>query len=196
MPWSYSVVGTDLYHIVQWFFIYSILGWLIESFYMSICGKKWVNRGFVFGPICPIYGFGALAAYFVLKPVADNYVLLFVLGSVLATSWEFLVAGAMRRFLGEVWWDYTNKPFNYKGIICLESSIAWGFYVIALFAFLQKGVMMIADLYSYQVGCVAGGFLMIYYTADFAVHLCKAKFPQVPERAREVKNILLNFYRG
>lgn len=196
MPWNYPVIETDLYHLVQWFFIYSILGWLLESCYMSICERKWVNRGFVFGPICPIYGFGALAAYFVLKPFANNYLLLFILGSLLATSWEFLVAKGMKHIFGVVWWDYTDKPFNYKGILCLESSIAWGFYVIALFTFLQKGVMAIGDLYSYQTGCIIGGILMVCYTVDFAIHLCKAKYPKVPERARRFRDNLLDFHRG
>ena len=97
LPWDLSIygTGTDLYHIVQWFFIYSILGWVVETTYMSICERRFVNRGFIFGPICPIYGFGALGAYYLLKPFAGNYVLLYVLGSILATTFEFLVARLM-----------------------------------------------------------------------------------------------------
>lgn len=114
MPWNYPVIGTDIYHIVQWFFIYSILGWVVESIYMSFCEKRWVNRGFIFGPICPIYGFGAVAAYFILEPLAGNYVVLFIAGSLLATGWEWFVAKVMLHIFGEVWWDYSNKPFNYN----------------------------------------------------------------------------------
>ena len=74
-------MGVDVYYVVHWFFIYSILGWTIESIYMSFCNKKLTNRGFIRGPICPIYGVGALTVYFVLRPFAGNYLELFVFGS-------------------------------------------------------------------------------------------------------------------
>ncbi len=194
LPWDLSIygTGTDLYHIVQWFFIYSILGWTVETIYMSICEKRFVNRGFIFGPICPIYGFGALGAYFLLRPFAGNYVLLFLLGSILATTFEYLVAKLMLHIFGQVWWDYTEKPFNYKGVICLESSIVWGLYTVLLFAFLQRGVMFLTDLYSYRIGCLVGGLVMVYYLIDFTVHLCQAKFPGIPKRAREIRESFLN----
>lgn len=198
MPWDISVygTGTDLYHLVQWFFLYSILGWAVESAYMSFSERRFVNRGFIFGPICPIYGFGALGAYFLLKPFAGNYVQLYVLGSLLATGFEFLVAKLMIHLFGQVWWDYEDKPFNYKGIICLESSIAWGMYTVVMFAVLQRGVMFFSDLYSYQVGCVLGGVLMAYYLVDFTIHLCKAKYPEVPRRAIELSRSILRIDRN
>lgn len=187
---SFFWTGTDIYHIVQWFFIYSILGWFVETVYMSICEKKFVNRGFIFGPICPIYGFGALFAYFLLKPLSDNLIVLYVVGSLLATAWEFLVAKVMMAIFGEVWWDYSKKPFNYKGILCLESTIAWGFYVLILFTFLHKFVEFVSGLYPYLAGCILGGALMVYYLIDFTIHLCRAKFPEVPKKARKLKNKL------
>lgn len=203
MPWGIPVfgTGTDVYHIVQWFFIYSILGWCVETAYMSFCEKKFVNRGFIFGPICPIYGFGALGAYFLLKPFAGNYVVLYILGSLMATFFEFLVAKLMIHIFGAVWWDYKEKPYNYEGIICLESSIAWGFYTVILFAFLHRGVMFLTDSYSYLAGCIAGGALMVYYLVDFTVHLCKAKslslprpVRRIPDKVRVLKNSIRDFY--
>ena len=62
--WTRNFFGIELYYIIQWFLIYSMLGWLVESVYMSICNRKLTNRGFVRGPFCPIYGFGALIVYF------------------------------------------------------------------------------------------------------------------------------------
>lgn len=198
MPWNINVygTGTNIYYIVQWFFIYSMIGWLVESLYMSFCEKHWVNRGFIFGPICPIYGFGALGAYFLLKPFANNYVILYIGGSLMATAFEFLVAKLMLHMFGEVWWDYRDKPFNYKGILCLESSVAWGFYTVIMFAFLQRGVMFLSERYSFQVGCMLGGVLMVYYLADFTVHLCKAKFPGIPIKAKKIRQTIANLYRG
>ena len=123
---GHTFMGVDVYYVVHWFFIYSILGWTIESVYMSFCNKKLTNRGFIRGPICPIYGVGALTVYFVLRPFAGNYLELFVFGSLMATAIEFCTAKIMIRVFGGVWWDYNEKPFNYQGIICLESSIVWG----------------------------------------------------------------------
>lgn len=66
-----AVLGTDFYHIIQWFLVYGILGWIVESVYMSICNRKLTNRGFTHGPICPIYGFGALWGTDSLFPAAS-----------------------------------------------------------------------------------------------------------------------------
>lgn len=190
MPWNGMAYETDIYHIVQWFFIYSILGWCVESIYMSFCERKPMNRGFIFGPICPIYGFGALGAYFLLKPLENNYVLLYLFGSIGATFFEFLVAKLMIHIFGTVWWDYHEKPFNYQGIICLESTLAWGLYTICLFGFLHKGVMALANTYPYRIGCIGAGVLMLYYLIDFTIHLCIAKKDEMPEA---VRGLLENF---
>ena len=138
MWWNRIIFGIDGYEVVMWFLTYSMMGWLVESIYMSFCNHKITNRGFAKGPFCPIYGFGALTVFFILRPYSDNSILLFFLGSFLATTLEFLTALVMKRIFGEIWWDYHEKPFNYRGIICLESSIAWGFYTLFLFMFLQK----------------------------------------------------------
>lgn len=127
MLWTKAVLGTDVYHIIQWFLIYSILGWVVESIYMSICNRKLTNRGFVRGPICPIYGVGALTVYFLLRPVDHNLYLLYLMGCIIPTLLEYGTALLMLKIFGEVWWDYSQKPFNYKGILCLESTVAWGF---------------------------------------------------------------------
>ena len=79
------ILGRDVYHIVMWFLVYSILGWIVESVYISICNKKLTNRGCSIGPLCPIYGVGALTVYFSLYPYSHNRFLLFLLGAILAT---------------------------------------------------------------------------------------------------------------
>ncbi len=172
--WEIQILGTDVYHIVQWFFIYSILGWVVESIYMSFCNKKWTNRGFIHGPICPIYGVGALTVYFILKPFSHNYIILYFCGTILATTLEYITAIIMQRIFGCIWWDYNDKPFNYKGILCLESSIAWGFYTIFLFAFLHKWANMILGLYSRRTGEVLATILIVYYIVDFIISLIGA----------------------
>ena len=158
MWWNRMILGFDSYHVILWFLLYSILGWIVESIYMSICNRKLTNRGFAKGPFCPIYGVGALTVYFVLRPYSSNGFLLFLLGSLLATALELLTGIIMKRIFGEIWWDYHEKPFNYKGILCLESSIAWGFYTLFLFLFLQRFVEGVVARIPFLVGKIVGRF--------------------------------------
>lgn len=139
--------GTNFHHLIASFVIYSMLGWLVESIYMSICNRKLTNRGFAKVPFCPIYGFGAVLGYLILSPLRGNVVQLYIVGAVLATIFEFLVGMMMIRVLGQLWWDYNEKPFNYKGIICLESTVAWGFYAVIIVLFLHKRVIGFIDRY-------------------------------------------------
>lgn len=145
LNWSSSMFGTDFYHLVASFVIYSILGWLVESIYMSICNKKLTNRGLAKGPFCPIYGFGATLGSLILKPFAGSYMALYISGAVIATAFEYFVGVLMIKFLGALWWDYDEKPYNYKGIICLESTLAWGFYAIGVVKFLNGFITRIVD---------------------------------------------------
>ena len=181
MWWNRTFFGVGGYELVMWFLAYGMLGWLVESIYMSFCNKKLTNRGFGRGPFCPIYGVGALTVFFVLKPYSDNLVLLFFMGSFFATILEYLTALLMQRIFGEVWWDYNEKPFNYKGIICLESSIAWGFYTLFLFLFLQNTVEGIVALIPLYIGRVAGSILMTVFGFDFLSSFYKEKKDDMPE---------------
>ncbi len=172
--WTKEMFGTDVYHLVSWFIMYSMLGWLIESIYMSFCNRKLTNRGFAKSPFCPIYGFGAVGAYLMLRPLEGDYVKLYLCGSMLATLFEFFVAKLMIRLFGEVWWDYNEKPYNYKGIICLESTVAWGFYTVFLFLFLHKFVMAWVESYSYYQGIFFCKMILTIFSIDFFYHFFKA----------------------
>lgn len=181
---------TDIYHVIQWFIIYSFMGWLVESIYMSICNRKWTNRGFVFSPFCPIYAFGALIVYFLLRHFENNYLLIYLIGCLIATGFEFLTAMIMKTFFGEVWWDYNDKPFNYKGILCLESSIAWGFYSVFLFAFLQKFVNYISNLYPYRAGILFAKIVFGIYFIDFLIHVYLAKRESFEPKMTKLKETI------
>ena len=172
--WTRELLGTDVYHIVQWFLMYSLLGWFVESVYMSFCNRKVTNRGFMFSPFCPIYGFGAVIGYFLLRPLATDYIKLYFAGAILATMFEFFVAKLMQRLFGEVWWDYNDKPLNYKGILCAESSVAWGFYAIFLFAFVHKFVDGVVNRFDYERGLMVCRGMLIVLLIDFVYHFLRA----------------------
>ena len=192
MFWTRGILGTDLYHIIQWFLIYSMLGWLVESIYMSICNKKLTNRGFMRGGMCPIYGVGALTVYFLLQPVCHNIYLLYFMGCLIPTLLEFATAKLMIRIFGEVWWDYSDKPFNYKGILCLESTIAWGFYTLGLFSFLHKGVEFIVSKYSYHTGIWMSSILLLIFAVDFGYALYEQKKDSLPDALDSIKKRIRN----
>ena len=185
MWWNRVICGIDGYEVVMWFLTYSMMGWLVESIYMSFCNHKITNRGFAKGPFCPIYGFGALTVFFILRPYSDNSILLFFLGSFLATTLEFLTALVMKRIFGEIWWDYHEKPFNYRGIICLESSIAWGFYTLFLFMFLQNIVAAFVAMIPVCAGRAIGNLILIGYIMDFSATIYRQKKENLQESMDE-----------
>ncbi len=110
------------------FYIYCFLGWCFESTYVSLKnGKRWVNRGFMKGPFLPIYGSGAVIILFVTVPVMFSPLLVYVMSVFAATALELITGMVMEKLFKIKYWDYSNNFLNYKGYICLESSIAWGF---------------------------------------------------------------------
>ena len=172
--WTLKLFGTDFYHFLASFVIYSMLGWLVESIYMSFCNKKITNRGFAKSPFCPIYGFGATLGYWALSPLKPYPVALYFVGAIVATTFEFLVGIAMIKLFGELWWDYNEKPFNYKGILCLESTIAWGFYALGIICFLHEKIYMLIDMIDPAVGKVIILVILGIVAVDYVFQLRKA----------------------
>ncbi len=132
-----------IYTTGQWvllFFFYCFCGWVWESCYVSACQRHWVNRGFLHGPLLPIYGSGAILILFVTLPVEDNMWLVYFLGTAAATVLEYVTGAVMERLFKVRYWDYSKHPCNLHGYICLSSSIAWGFFSILLVRFLHPPV--------------------------------------------------------
>lgn len=113
------------------FIIYSLIGWISEVIYCSIIERRLVNRGFLNSPLCPIYGFGALLVIFVLKPFADNLVVLFVTAVAVTTLLEYLAGWVLEHLFSTRWWDYSALPFNLHGRICLRNSLLFGLMSVA-----------------------------------------------------------------
>ena len=107
----------SIFNYVNWFFMYSFLGYLLECIVLTIEYKKpVVDRGFGHGPFCIIYGFGAVGACLLLSPLSDHPVELYTASMTMATTMELITANVMIRLFGSFWWDYSHKPFNYRGI--------------------------------------------------------------------------------
>ena len=112
--WEFQIAGVDLYHILNWLFIYSFLGWVWESCYVSVKEKRLVNRGFVTGPVCTIYGFGAVSVYLILKPVSGNLFWLYLGGVIVPTLLEYITAVLMEHIFHTSWWDYSHNKYNFQ----------------------------------------------------------------------------------
>jgi uncharacterized membrane protein len=123
------------YKFVQWllfFYIYCFLGWCFESTYVSIRKRQLINRGFLKGPFLPIYGSGAIAVLLAALPYQDKPVAVYFVGLMAATLLELVTGMVMESLFKVRYWDYSNQKFNFKGHICLSSSIAWGFFSVAM----------------------------------------------------------------
>jgi len=124
-----------VYTLDQWllfFFFYCLCGWVWESCYVSALQHRWVNRGFLHGPLLPIYGSGAIIILVSTLRVQDSPALICLFGMVSATMLEYFTGAAMERLFKVRYWDYTNQKFNLKGYICLSSTLAWGVFSLVL----------------------------------------------------------------
>ena len=108
------------------FMTYSVLGWILEVIEQPLQRKKIVNRGFLVGPYCPIYGWGALAITITLKRYLEDPLALFIFAVIICSILEYATSYIMEKIFKARWWDYSNKKFNINGRICLETMIPFG----------------------------------------------------------------------
>lgn len=189
-------IGTNFLLFIECFIVYSFIGWVVESIYMSFCEHKLTNRGFAKGPMCPIYGCGGAIGYILLRPLADNVIALYFVGTALATTFEFMVGILMIHFLNKVWWDYNEKPFNYRGIICLESSIAWGFYAVIIVKFLNPLIVSYLQLIPKNIARGGCAIIITIYLVDFFYHLLEALDMTPAECKDKIVENVRNFRSG
>ena len=130
----------QIFILLAYFIIYSILGWIMESIFRSICEKKMINTGFLKGPFCPIYGIGAIIMILFLKDFKNNTVILFLISMIVLTLWEYIVAVILEKTFHIKYWDYSKNKFNFQGRICLLNSIYWGILGVVFINFIHSYV--------------------------------------------------------
>lgn len=159
-------LGLSYYFILMDLYLYSFFGWIYESTYVSLRNHKLVNRGFLIGPILPLYGFGGTLVYVFLRPLEEHPSLLFAGGMVLATMIEYLTSWIMEKLFHTRWWDYSNEPYNFQGRIALIPSMFWGFLSLLAFDFLQPGVSAIINAIPYHTGVILLSVALVITAAD------------------------------
>lgn len=148
----------NFYELVWIFIIYAFIGWCTEVSYAALDRGIFVNRGFLNGPYCPIYGCGVVIVVAALTPLKDNLLILFA-GSFLLTSiLEYITGFILEKVFHNKWWDYSNKPFNLHGYVCLKFSIYWGlactFIMDVLHPIIYKGITMIPHILGVVLLCI------------------------------------------
>ena len=171
------------YSVTQWillFFLYAFIGWIWECAYVSTIQawkkKTWrfINRGFLHGPVIPIYGFAAIAILWATIGVRESRCAIFVLGALTATLFELVTGTAMEKLFKVKYWDYSNIPLNYKGHICFFVSLFWGFFSVLLVQGIHVPVERILLCMVPTVSEVIGSVLLVLFTYDLSVSVREA----------------------
>ena len=160
------VCGFSLYHILAYFLIYSCIGRCLEVIYAAATTGQLVNRGFLNGPVCPIYGFGMVIVLFALTPLQHSILLLYIGGVILPSALELVGGWALYKLYHTRWWDYSDYPFNIGGYICLEFSLLWGVGTLIVMKLVHP---IIADAVAFippLVGLILMFLLYALYAAD------------------------------
>ena len=157
------------YSMTDWiafFAVYCFIGWLFESLYVSIEYRKPVDRGFLYGPVLPIYGFGAIIILFVSLPFQKSLLLTFLSGMTGATVLEYLTGYAMEKMFGVRYWDYTYEPLNLNGYICLGCSLMWGMFSIVITEYLHKNVVRFINSFDDNVLIILDISFLVFLAVD------------------------------
>ena len=117
----------EILNLCTYFIIYSFLGWVMESLLKTWIQKKPVNSGFLYGPFCPIYGFGAIIMLLFLDRFKNNIIVLFLIAFLVLSIWEYIVGWLLEKIFHTKYWDYTEIKYNIHGRVCLMNSLFWGF---------------------------------------------------------------------
>lgn len=115
------------YYLLEIFYIYSFIGWVLEVAYSAVKTNKFVNRGFLNGPVCPAYGVSVVAMTFFLKQWNKNLLLLFLGCLLIEILVEYTTGFLLEKITHVKWWDYSDQPFHLQGRVCLVYSLIWGF---------------------------------------------------------------------
>ena len=160
------------YSWIQWvflFYFYSFVGWCVESTYVSLKKRKFVNRGFIRGPFLPLYGSGGLMMLIVSMPFQDNLILTWAAGCVGATALEYVTGVTMEALFKVRYWDYSDQKFNFQGQICLGSTLAWGVLTVVMTRLIHPPVERFIFWMPQGILTLMTMLLTLYFVADFAL---------------------------
>lgn len=157
------------YETVWYFIIYAFFGWCLEVVYQAVEHGKFINRGFLNGPYCPIYGFGVMIVDASLEPLKNNIIVLYV-GSVVLTSALELVTGfLLEKIFHEHWWDYSEEKFNLGGYICLKFSLLWGVACLVVVRLIFPMTESFVAHFPHTLGVILISIIIVGFVSDLII---------------------------
>ncbi|MDV7751314.1 putative ABC transporter permease [Enterococcus casseliflavus] len=175
--------------IVLLFFMYSFIGWLWETVYCSLKAGHFVYRGFLIGPITPIYGFDILGVVYLLQPIHGNTLLLFFAAAILVTILEYATSYLLEKFFHASWWDYKDVWLNINGRVALPISVFWGLCCVLIVKFVHPWLLDIASKVSHEAGFLLPVTLLMIVSFDLGMTIANmATFQQAVKRVEKELN--------
>lgn len=161
--------GIPLSFLFLYFIVYSFLGWAMETTYCSLVEKRFVVRGFLYGPICPIYGAGVLMMICWFAPLRGNPILFYAVATVVMSAWEYFVGWFLEATTHIKYWDYSMFRFNLNGRICLWVCLVWGVLAYAVIFWIHPPVAALLDAIPATARYIIDGVLAAVLIADVVV---------------------------
>ena len=181
----------SIYYSILYFFVYGFLGWCTEVIFAAFKQHRFVNRGFLNGPICPIYGVGVTLVIACLEAFQSNLLLLYISSVKLVTVLEGVTGWAMDKLFHNKWWDYSKLPFNIGGYVCLLFSLIWGVACVFIVYFVHPLIHQVLSLIPHTAGIALIAILGIALLSDIIVTTSAiVKFNQYLERLKHITDEL------
>ena len=185
---------TEFYYFALSFFVYGFLGWCTEVAYAAVKQGKFVNRGFLNGPICPVYGIGGGVGVQFLTPVENNLVLLYISSTILVTAIEGITGFLLEKIFHNKWWDYSDQPLNIGGYVCVLFSLIWGVFCFLIVKVIHPLIYKVLTMIPFVLGiivmaCLAVGLLADLYVTASAILKMNRKLETMEKIAAELKDL-------
>jgi uncharacterized membrane protein len=157
-------------HYIYYFALYSFIGWAMEVAYMSLRSKRFVNRGFLNGPFCPVYGFGTVSVIMFSDFVTDGIFPVFLFGFFFLSVIEYVTSLMLEKMFGARWWSYYDQSFNIAGRVAFVPSLFWGISSVIFVTFVHPEVRSIVSLWpSSAAGAIIASVLALYFIVDMII---------------------------
>jgi len=162
-------LAIDLYTLTWYFVIYAFFGWCLEVIYQAIELGRFINRGFLNGPYCPIYGFGMIIVTGALQPIKENILVLYFGSVILTTVLELVTGFVLEKIFHQNWWDYSDERFNLKGYICLKFSLLWGIACLVAVRLIHPFVEGFVEHMPETLGMILICIIMTGFASDMII---------------------------
>ena len=182
-----------MYYLILYFFVYGFLGWCTEVAFAACKERKFVNRGFLNGPICPIYGIGVGIVVQFLTPYKENLVLLYIASVVMVTALEWVTGFILEKIFHNKWWDYSKMPLHLNGYVCLLFSLIWGVACVLIVDFIHPLIHKVLSWIPFPVGMTLIVVLSIVMFVD--LYVTASTILKMNKHLEKMKEIAADLHR-